>query len=116
MGLPFSEPPESVCILRLSSLGDVCNVLPVVRTLQRAWPETRFVWVIGAIEPLLSSIPVLRFVEYDKSRGVRALRDVARRLRGWRFDLLLHMQSSLRASSGRWSPLPMQLGSIQRRA
>ena len=34
----FSTPPESICILRLSALGDVCHVLPVVRTLQDAWP------------------------------------------------------------------------------
>ncbi len=96
----FSEPPESVCILRLSSIGDVCNVLPVVRTLQQAWPRTRFTWVIGKAEAtLVSTIPDVEFVEYDKSRGLLALRDIERRFRGWRFDLLMHMQSSLRAST-----------------
>ena len=30
-------PPRRICVLRLSALGDVCHVLPVVRTLQDAW-------------------------------------------------------------------------------
>jgi heptosyltransferase I len=103
MGLPFSEPPESVCILRISSIGDVCNVLPVLRTLQQAWPRTRFTWVIGRVEAtLLSTIPDVEFVVYDKRRGALALWDLSQRLRGRRFDLLMHMQSSLRASSAAW--------------
>ena len=100
MGPLLPGTPESVCILRLSSIGDVCNVLPVLRTLEQAWPQTRFTWVIGTAEAtLVSGIPEVEFVAYDKSRGVLALNDVARRLRGRRFDLLMHMQSSLRASS-----------------
>ena len=32
-------PPRSLCLLRLSALGDVTHVVPLVRTLRRAWPE-----------------------------------------------------------------------------
>jgi heptosyltransferase I len=94
------EPPESVCIVRLSSIGDVCHVLPVVRTLQHAWPGARFTWVIGKVEAtLVSGIPEIEFVAVDKRRGLGVLRDVRRRLHGRRFDLLLHMQLSMRAST-----------------
>ncbi len=31
-----TDPPRRLCVLRLSALGDVCHVLPVVRTLQDA--------------------------------------------------------------------------------
>ena len=37
MMLPLPEPPRSVCILRLSAIGDACHVVPIVRTLQQAW-------------------------------------------------------------------------------
>ena len=42
-------PPRRVCILRLSAIGDTCHVVPLLRTLQHAWPETRFevVWDAG---------------------------------------------------------------------
>ncbi len=42
-----TTPPGSLCILRLSAIGDTCHVVPVVRTLQRVWPATRLTWIIG---------------------------------------------------------------------
>ena len=32
-------PPRTLCILRLSAIGDVTHVVAIVRTLQQAWPE-----------------------------------------------------------------------------
>ena len=92
-------PPQSLCILRLSAIGDVCHVVPIVRTLQHAWPETRITWVIGRIEArLMSLLPGVEFITIDKRSlrgGALALRQA---LRGRRFDVLLHMQYALRAS------------------
>ena len=91
--------PARVCILRLSAVGDVCHTLPVVRTLQAAWPGTRFTWIIGRLEAgLVGDIPGIEFIIFDKAKGLRAYRELRRTLRGRRFDLLLHMQMSLRAS------------------
>lgn len=93
------EPPESLCILRLSAIGDTCHVVPVVRTLQRAWPTTRLTWVIGRGEArLMSLLPGVEFITIDKSAGLAAARALRSALHGRRFDLLLHMQLSLRAS------------------
>jgi heptosyltransferase I len=95
----FATPPSSICILRLSALGDVCHVLPVVRTLQDSWPSTQITWVLGKLEhKLLGHIPGIEFIVFDKNAGVRAYRDLRSRLRGRRFDALLHMQVALRAS------------------
>jgi heptosyltransferase I len=95
----FQTPPASVCILRLSAIGDTCHVLAVVRTLQRAWPETRFTWIIGRIEAkLLGHIPDIEFIVVDKSSTLTARQKLKAALRGRRFDVLMHMQLSMRAS------------------
>ncbi len=97
--LPPRTPPRELCVLRLSALGDVCHVLPVVRTLQDAWPGTRITWVLGGLERrLLGHIPDIEFVVFDKKAGRRAYGELRRTLAGRRFDVLLHMQLALRAS------------------
>src|ERR1700689_3755564 len=97
--LNLIERPESLCILRLSAIGDTCHVVPVVRTLQRIWPTTRLTWVIGRVEArLMSLLPGVEFITIDKGAGLAAARALRALLRGRRFDLLLHMQLSLRAS------------------
>src|SRR5690606_40109616 len=81
------------------ALGDVCHVVPVLRTLQQAWPTTRFTWVIGRLEArLMSLIEEVEFITVDKRAGLSALRALRRQLAGRRFDVLLHMQLALRAS------------------
>mgnify|MGYP001036396789 FL=1 len=99
MSSPFDTPPRSVCILRLSAIGDTCHVLPVVRTLQHAWPNTSFTWIIGRIEAkLLGHIPDIEFIVVDKKKTVAAYRTLRQTLQQRRFDVLLHMQLALRAS------------------
>lgn len=96
----FTTAPASICILRLSALGDVCHVLPVVRTLQDAWPETKITWILGTLEhKLLGHLPGIEFLVFDKKAGVRAYRDLYAQVHGRRFDALLHMQLALRASA-----------------
>jgi heptosyltransferase I len=97
--LPLAQPPHSVCILRLSALGDTCHVVPVVRTLQRAWPATRLTWIIGKAEArLMSLVDGVEFITVDKRAGLLARHALREQLRGRHFDVLLHMQLSLRAS------------------
>lgn len=94
-----STPPRRVCVLRLSALGDVCHALPVVRTLQDAWPGTEITWIIGKLEhKLLGHVPGIEFVVFDKKAGRAAYGDLRRRMSGRRYDVLLHMQLALRAS------------------
>jgi heptosyltransferase I len=91
-------PPRSICLLRLSALGDVTHVVPLVRTLQRAWPQVALTWIIGKGEHrLLDGLPGVEFVEYDKRSGLAGMRALRRELHG-RFDALLQMQVALRAN------------------
>jgi heptosyltransferase I len=95
----FDAPPASAVVLKLSALGDVFHTLPVIRTLQRAWPATRFSWIIGRSEALLlGPIRDIEFIEFDKRAGSAGYRAVRRALHGRRIDLLLHMQFAWRAS------------------
>jgi len=103
MSLPLAQtlktPPESLCILRLSAIGDVTHVLPIVRTLQNHWPNTKLTWIIGKAEAaLLSDIDGVEFIVFDKKEGLLAYRKLFKILSGRRFDVLLHMQAALRAS------------------
>lgn len=91
--------PRSICLLRLSALGDVTHVVPLVRTLQRAWPDVALTWVIGTGEHrLLEGLPGVEFLVYDKRSGLRGMRELRRRLHGRRFDALLQMQVAARAN------------------
>src|SRR5687768_7892814 len=113
-----NTPPASVCILRLSAIGDVCHVLPVVRTLQRAWPDTRFTWIIGRVEAkLLGHIPDIEFIVLDKGSLLKSYRTLRAAMRGRRFDVLMHMQLALRASIlSTLVPASIKLGYDRRRA
>ncbi|MBZ5487398.1 glycosyltransferase family 9 protein [Halomonas aquamarina] len=91
--------PNHIAILRLSALGDVCNLVPTVRALQRQWPRARITWIIGKGEhSLLAGLSGVEFVVYDKSTGLAGMRALWRELADTRFDVLLHMQQAIRAS------------------
>lgn len=90
---------RSICILRLSALGDVTHVVPLVRTLQSQLPDAGITWIIGKIEAkLVGDIPGVEFIIFDKRAGVGALRDLLRKLAGRHFDALLQCQVALRAN------------------
>ncbi|WP_119717787.1 glycosyltransferase family 9 protein [Cognatilysobacter tabacisoli] len=96
--------PRSLCLLRLSALGDVTHVVPLVRTLQAAWPDADLTWVIGKGEHrLLAGLPGVTFVEYDKRSGLAGMRALRRELKAQPgaargFDALLQMQVAARAN------------------
>jgi heptosyltransferase I len=85
--------------MRLSAIGDTCHALAVIRRLQDNWPDAHVTWIIGKTEAsLMSDIPDIDFVVFDKSLGLRAYRDVRAQLRGKQFDVALCMHASLRAN------------------
>ena len=116
--LPLAEPPRSICLLRLSAIGDTCHVVPLVRTLQHVWPETQLTWIIGKTEArLMTLLDGVEFITVDKRAGWRARRDLRSQLRGRRFDVLLHMQLAFRASlAAQVVPARIKLGFDRARA
>ena len=96
---PMPSRVESICLLRLSALGDVTHVLPLVHTLQRAWPQVPIAWIIGRGEHrLLEGLPGVEFIEYDKRTGLAGMRALRRALGGRRFGALLQLQVAARAN------------------
>ncbi|MDE3210929.1 MAG: glycosyltransferase family 9 protein [Pseudomonadota bacterium] len=91
--------PSSLCLLRSSAIGDVTHVVPLLRTLQAAWPQTPLTWVVGKLErKLVGDLPGVDFVTFDKAAGWNGMRAVWGALRGRRFDALLQMQVALRSN------------------
>lgn len=91
--------PSSICILRLSALGDITHVLPVVRAIQHQWPACAITWIIGQREAnLVKDIGGVEFLPLNKRGGEAGWRQLRKRLNGRSFDVLLHMQTSLRAN------------------
>ena len=96
---PHAASLRHVAIVRLSALGDVTLLLPVIDTVKRAAPQARITWIPGtSAYQLLEGYPGVEFIVFDKSRGLRAYLDLRRQLQGRRFDALLAMQASWRAN------------------
>ncbi|MBA2078685.1 glycosyltransferase family 9 protein [Rhodanobacter sp. PCA2] len=92
-------PPASICLLRTSAIGDVTHVVPLVHTLQAAWPQTRLTWIVGKLERrLVGDLPGVDFVTFDKAAGWAGMREVRNALHGQRFGALLQMQVALRSN------------------
>lgn len=88
-----------LCLLRLSALGDVTHVVPLVRTLQKARPGTPLHWVIDkAGHKLLDGLPGVQFHVYDKNTGIAGMRALRSELPEQRFEALLQMQVAFRAN------------------
>ncbi|HEL3831964.1 TPA: glycosyltransferase family 9 protein [Stenotrophomonas maltophilia] len=90
---------SSLCLLRLSALGDVTHVVPLVRTLQAARPDTPIHWIIDkAGHKLLDGLPGVTFHAYDKKSGMAGVKELRKQLPPGRFEALLQMQVAFRAN------------------
>jgi heptosyltransferase I len=119
MTLNFKPPLQHVCLLRLSAIGDTCHALAALRAFQAAWPQTKVTWIIGKLEAKLMTalLPEIEFITFDKSAMLSELRRLRGVLRGRRFDLLLDLQLSFRASLvSSLASAPIKLGFDRERA
>ncbi len=88
-----------MCLLRLSALGDVTHVVPLVRTLQAARPDTPIHWIIDKVgHKLLDGLPGVVFHAYDKKTGMAGVKALRHQLPPGRFEALLQMQVAFRAN------------------
>ena len=91
--------PSSICILRLSAIGDVCHAVASVQAIQQRWPQAKITWVIGKVEKMLrDGLPGVEFIIFDKKAGWREYFKLRAQLSDTQFDVLLDMQVALRAS------------------
>ena len=97
--LPLTSAPDNICIVRLSALGDVTHAVPVVRAIQKHWPQTRITWICATLEhKLLAELDDINFIVVDKKSGWGGYYRLWRQLAGQRFDIMLQMQTSARAN------------------
>jgi len=89
----------SICLLRLSALGDSTHVVPLIRSIQRERPAATITWIIGKAEAaMLAGLEGVELLVFDKKAGWDGVRALHRALAGRRFDVLLQMQLALRAN------------------
>lgn len=110
--------PESICILRLSALGDVCNAVAAVQAIQKSFSEAKITWIIGKLEhQLVFDLPGIEFIVFEKARGKAAIDDLKTAMQNRSFDVLLHMQVAMRANRlARLIPAKKKLGYDWKRA
>ncbi|MDG6882025.1 Lipopolysaccharide core heptosyltransferase rfaQ [Phocoenobacter uteri] len=91
--------PLSICVLRLSAIGDVCHTLAVIQAIQKHYPDCKISWIIGKTESqLMQHVPNVTLIPFDKKQGWKGIFSLWKQLRDQQFDVLLNMQTALRAS------------------
>lgn len=95
----MSNPIKSICLVRLSALGDVVMYVPLVRTLQAQFPDAQLTWVISRpAYDLVEGMPGINFVVINKPKNLRDYWRFRQRMKNTHFDVLLATQASLRAN------------------
>lgn len=89
---------KSIAVFRLSALGDVLMFLPMVRALQRNFPETKITWVISKPAfDLVRTIEDIEFIVIDKPNSPRDYWRLKKLFQHRTFDVLIAAQASFRA-------------------
>jgi heptosyltransferase I len=90
----------SICIVRLSALGDVLMLVPLIRMLQtNVQCSYRITWIISRpAYDLVHGMDGVEFIVIDKPRHVLDLWRFRQQLKGRIFDILLATQASLGAN------------------
>lgn len=101
LGAP-DTPPESVCVVMLSAIGDGVHSLPVFTAIKRAWPDTHLTWIAQPVpmEVGLHHPDIDEFIPFHRRRGPRSwtsMSDLMHRVRGRKWDLVINLQVYLKA-------------------
>jgi heptosyltransferase I len=88
-----------IAIVMMSAIGDAVHVLPVVNALKRHAPTSHVTWILQPVPAtLVRGHPRIdEIVEFDPGRGARAYLELARAMRGRRFDLVIDLQVAFKA-------------------
>ncbi len=91
---------QRAAIVLLSAIGDIVHALPLMASIRAAVPRARLEWFVqGVPAQIARHHPAIdRVWTLDRHRGWRGFRDLGRRVRGERFDLVLDLQVYGKAS------------------
>ena len=121
-GADIPNDPKSICILRLSSIGDIVHTLPVAHLLKERFPAARITWVAEkSMAPLLNHHPAIdQLLLVDTKRWRKRLftpgtwKEVIsflRYLRSQEFDVTLDFQGLFKSAAlARFSGAPRRIG------
>ena len=90
---------NSICIVRLSALGDVLMVVPLIRTIQAGLPHAQLTWIISRpAYDLVEGMDGVEFVLIDKPKNIRDYWHFKKQMSMRQFDVLLAPQASFRTN------------------
>lgn len=91
--------PKSICIVRLSALGDALMLVPLIRTLQANLQNTTITWVISRpAYDLVEGMDGIEFIVINKPESVADYWRFKKQMNTRKFDVLLAVQASFRAN------------------
>lgn len=90
---------KSICIVRLSALGDVLMIVPLIRTLQANLPEAKLTWIISRpAYDLVEGMDGVEFILIDKPNNLKDYWRFKKKMNTRHFDVLLAPQASFRTN------------------
>ncbi len=91
--------PKSICIVRLSALGDTLMLVPLIRTLQASLRDTTITWVISRpAYDLVEGMEGVEFIVIDKPKSLADYWRFKKQMSTRTFDVLLAVQACYRAN------------------
>ncbi|STY28123.1 glycosyltransferase [Legionella wadsworthii] len=90
---------KSICIVRLSALGDVLMAVPLIRTLQANLPKAKLTWIISKPAfDMVDGMDGVEFILINKPNNILDYLRFRKQMKGRAFDVLLAPQASLRTN------------------
>lgn len=90
---------NSICVVRLSALGDVLMLVPLIRTLQASFPQTKLTWIISRpAYDLVEGMDGVEFICIDKPKSLSDFWQFKKQMSSRYFDVLLAPQASFRTN------------------
>lgn len=91
--------PQHIAFFRLSALGDVVLAIPMLRALQKAWPDCKITWITSsAVYPLLEGLEGVEFLVIKKPQTIKDYLSLRKLFKQYEFDILIAAQASLRTN------------------
>lgn len=99
MNNKLKQLPKNICIVRLSAIGDVCLMIPLIKLLQKHLPDTNITWVISnPAYQLVQGMPGVDFIVINKPKSFSDYSKLYKLMRPYKFDVLLATQANMRVN------------------
>jgi len=91
--------PQTICIVRLSALGDCYLLVPLLNALHQIFPNATIHWVIDKrFAPLFESLEHVQLLPIDKTQNRSDYKQLKSFFADFQFDLLIAAQASMRVN------------------